>query len=64
MNIDCDLPQIESTMVQVAAIGVRDTAVNLRNKVASGRFSAVLPVQALTAVGARALRLSEDADKQ
>jgi hypothetical protein len=45
---------------RLAAIGVRDTAANLRNKVARGRFSAVLLVQCLTAIGARTLRLSED----
>jgi hypothetical protein len=49
---------------QLASIGVRDTAVNLRNKVARGRFSAVFLVQCLKAVGARALRLNEDADQQ
>jgi Domain of unknown function (DUF6471) len=49
---------------RLAAIGVRDTAVNLRNKVARGRFSAAFLVQCLTAVGARALRLSEDTDGQ
>jgi uncharacterized protein DUF6471 len=47
-----------------AAIGVTDTAVNLRNKVARGRFSATFLVQCLTAIGARALRLSEDTDGQ
>ena len=49
---------------KLAAIGVRDTAVNLRNKVARGRFSAVFLVQSLTAMGARALRLSENANGQ
>ena len=49
---------------RLAAIGVRDTAVNLRNKVARGRFSAVFLVQCLRAIGARALRLNEDADQQ
>ena len=37
---------------------------NLRNKVARGRFSATFLVQCLTAIGARALRLSEDTDRQ
>jgi hypothetical protein len=49
---------------RLAALGVRDTAVNLRNKVARGRFSAVFLVQCLTALGARALRLNEDANQQ
>jgi len=48
----------------LAAIGVRDTAVNLRNKVARGRFSAVFLVQCLTAIGTRVLRLKEDANQQ
>jgi hypothetical protein len=48
----------------LAAIGIRDTAVNLRNKVARGRFSATFLVQCLAAMGARALRLSEDTDGQ
>jgi hypothetical protein len=53
-----------SFRAKLAAIGVNDTAVNLRNKVARGRFSATFLVQCLTAIGARALRLSEDIDGQ
>jgi hypothetical protein len=49
---------------RLAAIGVQDTAVNLRNKVARGRFSAVFLVQCLRAIGARALRLNEDANQE
>jgi hypothetical protein len=49
---------------RLAAIGVRDTAVNLRNKVARGRFSATFLVQCLTAMDARALRLSESTNGQ
>ena len=48
---------------RLAAIGVRDTADNLRNKVARGRFSAVFLVQCLTAIDARTLRFSEDGDR-
>lgn len=44
---------------RLAAIGVQDTSVNLRNKVARGRFSATFLVQCLTAVGARVFRLGE-----
>jgi len=44
---------------KLAAIGVRDTPVNLRNKVARGRFSAVFLAQCLAAMGARNLRLDE-----
>ena len=54
----------EELSVRLAAIEVNDTAVNLRNKVARGRFSATFLVQCLTALGARALRLGEDTDRQ
>ena len=54
----------EELAEKLAAIGVQDTAVNLRNKLSRGRFSAVFLVQCLTAMGARALRLSEDIDRQ
>jgi Domain of unknown function (DUF6471) len=54
----------EELAEQLAAIGLKDSAVNLRNKVARGRFSAVFLVQCLTAMGARALRLSETAEGQ
>jgi hypothetical protein len=49
---------------RLGAIGINDTAVNLRNKVARGRFSATFLVQCLAAMGARTLRISEDADGQ
>jgi hypothetical protein len=52
----------ESLAERFAAIGVQDTAVNLRNKVARGRFSATFLVQCLSAMGSRSLRLSEDTD--
>ena len=42
---------------RLASIGVNDTAVNLRNKVARGKFSATFLVQCLTAIGVRTLRL-------
>ena len=54
----------EELSERLAATGINDTAVNLRNKVARGRFSAAFLVQCLTAMGARALRLSEDTDGQ
>ena len=53
----------EDLAERLASVGVRDTAVNLRNKVARDRFSAVFLVQCLRAIGVRALRLSEDADQ-
>ncbi len=54
----------EELAEKLAAIGIRDTAVNLRNKVARGRFSATFLVQCLTGMGTRALRLSENANGQ
>jgi hypothetical protein len=54
----------EQLSERLAAIGVNDTAVNLRNKVARGRFSATFLVQCLTAIGVRSLRLTEDAGGQ
>ena len=54
----------EELWERLAAIGINDTAVNLRNKVARGRFSATFLIQCLTAIGARALRLTEDAGGQ
>ena len=47
---------------QLAALGVEDSAVNIRNKVARGKFSAVFLVQALTAIGCRSLRLGDGED--
>ncbi len=49
---------------RLSAIGVDDTAVNLRNKVARGRFSATFLIQCLTAMGLPALRLGENANGQ
>lgn len=42
---------------RLAKIGVYDTAVNIRNKVARGGFTAVFLVQCLEAMGVRELRL-------
>jgi hypothetical protein len=47
---------------KLAAIGVDDSAVNIRNKVARGRFSATFLIQCLAAIGARSLRISKDTD--
>ena len=52
----------EDLAEKLAAIGVGDTAVNLRNKVARGRFSAVFLAQCLTAMGAHTLRIGADGD--
>ena len=46
----------------LTALGVGDSAVNLRNKVARGKFSAAFLLQCLAAIGARNLRLTEDGD--
>jgi hypothetical protein len=45
---------------KLAAIGVRDSPVNLRNKVSRGKFSAVFLVQCLAAMGARTLWLDSE----
>lgn len=47
---------------KLAAIGVNDSAVNIRNKVARGKFTAAFLIQCLTAIGARSLRISDDTD--
>jgi uncharacterized protein with PIN domain len=54
----------EELAERLAGIGVQDTAVNLRNKVAHGRFSAAFLVQCLSAMGARTLRIEENQDAQ
>jgi Domain of unknown function (DUF6471) len=47
---------------RLAALGVADSAVNIRNKVARGKFSAVFLLQALQALGCRNLRLGDDGE--
>ena len=42
---------------KLAEIGVIDTSVNIRNKVARGKFTAVFFVQCLGAIGCDVLRL-------
>ncbi|HEX4738866.1 MAG TPA: DUF6471 domain-containing protein [Allosphingosinicella sp.] len=44
---------------KLAAIGVRETEPNVRNKLARGKFTAVFLVQCLEAIGATSLRLSD-----
>lgn len=41
---------------KLAELGVKDSAVNIRNKVARGGFSAVFFVQCLRAIGCDAVR--------
>jgi 3-mercaptopyruvate sulfurtransferase SseA len=45
---------------KLADLGVTDTAVNIRNKVARGGFSAVFFVQCLRALGCQSIRLSSE----
>jgi hypothetical protein len=45
---------------KLAAIGVKETEPNVRNKLARGKFTAVFLVQCLEAIGASSLRLSSD----
>ena len=42
---------------RLAALGVHDTPVNMRNKIARGRFTAVFFLQCLEAVGCKSLSL-------
>lgn len=42
---------------KLAAVGVRQTEPNIRNKMARGKFTAVFLVQVLTAIGANSLRI-------
>ena len=49
----------EGLAERLAALGVHDTPVNMRNKIARGKFTAVFFLQCLEAVEARELRLEE-----
>lgn len=42
---------------KLAALGVHDTSVNIRNKVARGKFTAVFFLQCLEAVGCKTLHI-------
>jgi Domain of unknown function (DUF6471) len=48
---------IDGGATRAFGIGVQDTAMNIRNKVARGGFSAVFFVQCLRAIGVRELHL-------
>ena len=50
----------EQLAAKLAELGVRDTAVNIRNKVARGGFSAAFFVQCLRAMGCQTVRLASD----
>lgn len=45
---------------RLAAIGVDEKEVNIRNKLARGKFSAAFMAQCLAAIGCRTVRISED----
>lgn len=42
---------------KLAAIGVRETEPNIRNKIARGGFTAVFLLQVMAAIGAKEIRL-------
>jgi hypothetical protein len=44
---------------RLAAIGVKETEPNIRNKLARGKFTAVFLLQVLHAIGVTTLRLEE-----
>jgi hypothetical protein len=44
---------------KLAAIGVKDSEANLRNKISRGGFTAAFLVQCLVAIGAATLRLDD-----
>jgi hypothetical protein len=46
-----------SLAAKLAQIGVQDVVVNICNKVARGRFSAVFFAQCLQAIGCQSIRL-------
>lgn len=45
---------------KLVEIGVRETEVNIRNKIARGGFSAVFLLQCLTAIGVETIKVSTD----
>jgi Domain of unknown function (DUF6471) len=49
----------EQLAQRLAELDVQDTAVNIRNKVARGGFSAVFFVQCLRAIGCHSVRIQE-----
>lgn len=44
---------------KLSKIGIQETEVNIRNKIARGGFTAVFFVQCLEAIGCHSLRLSD-----
>jgi len=50
----------EGLAERLAAQGTKDSAVNIRNKVARGGFSAAFFLQCLVAIGCQTVRLADD----
>ena len=46
-------------VARLAKIGIEETEVNVRNKIARGGFTAVFFVQCLVAIGAQSVRLED-----
>lgn len=44
---------------KLSKIGIQETEVNIRNKIARGGFTAVFFIQCLEAIGCQSLRLSD-----
>lgn len=44
---------------KLAAIGVKESEPNIRNKLARGKFTAVFLIQCLSAIGCESLRVSD-----
>ena len=49
----------EGLAERLATLGVHDTPVNMRNKIARGKFTAVFFLQCLEAVGCKTLALDD-----
>jgi hypothetical protein len=49
----------EQLSEKLSAIGIADSAVNIRNRVARGKFTATFLVQCLVAMGVRSLRIAD-----
>ena len=49
----------EELAAKLAAMGVEETPVNLRNKVSRGKFMAAFMLQCLRAIGVETLRLED-----
>ncbi len=49
----------DDLVAKLAAMGIEETAENLRNKVARGKFMAAFMLQCLRAIGVETLRLED-----